>query len=252
MDGSGWVGAQAKQDRGGRFAPGVSGNPAGKRKGTRNRMTILAAALSLDESGEIARAVIDRALAGDHVAARFCLKLLVPKLRSRPIELDLPACNSVEDIVAAFDVTVAAMAAGEITPDEALTVSRVLNRRRRAIEARARRRGREAKRGRDPVRPGADQHSACNSRPSEIPVEPAEHAAAETPPAEQLVADVHSACNFSSRATFAKASETVKAIDAPLRPPLPGFGSACIRPAIRRRTARIVGAMRTGEPAMTA
>jgi hypothetical protein len=66
----------------------------------------------------------------------------VPKLRSRTIELDLPECNSPEDVVAAFDVTVAAMAAGEITPDEALTVSRVLDRRRRAIEARARRRGR--------------------------------------------------------------------------------------------------------------
>jgi hypothetical protein len=142
MDGSVWVEGRTSRGPRGRFALGVSGNPAGKRKGTRNRATVLAEVLAADESGAIARVVIDKALAGDGVAARFLLGLMVPKLRSRTIELDLPECDSPDDIVAAFDVTVAAMAAGEITPDEALTVSRVLDRRRRAIEARARRRGR--------------------------------------------------------------------------------------------------------------
>jgi hypothetical protein len=52
MDGSGWVDdALAERDRGGRFAPGVSGNPAGKRKGTRNRATIMAEMLAAAASG---------------------------------------------------------------------------------------------------------------------------------------------------------------------------------------------------------
>jgi hypothetical protein len=62
----------------------------------------------------------------------------MPKPRSRPIELDLPDGAGLDGIVAAFDVTMAAMAAGDITPDEALTVSKVLDRRRAAIEAKAR------------------------------------------------------------------------------------------------------------------
>jgi hypothetical protein len=39
-------------------------------------------------------------------------------------------------------MTVAAMAAGEITPDESLTVTKVLDRKRRALEARVRRQAR--------------------------------------------------------------------------------------------------------------
>jgi NitT/TauT family transport system substrate-binding protein len=64
MDGSGWVEARAEQDRGGRFAPGISGNPAGKRQWTRNRAIILAEALAAEKEAGIARVVIDEALSG--------------------------------------------------------------------------------------------------------------------------------------------------------------------------------------------
>src|SRR5471032_1080942 len=57
--------------------------------------------------------------------------------RARGRSSSTSACNGIEGIVAAFDVTVAAMAAGEITPDEALSISKVLERRRHAIEAKA-------------------------------------------------------------------------------------------------------------------
>jgi hypothetical protein len=79
MDGSGWVQEPVRRDRGGRFVAGVSGNPAGKRKGTPNRLTMLKLALSVDESGAVARVVIDRALAGDMIAARLCLEAILPK-----------------------------------------------------------------------------------------------------------------------------------------------------------------------------
>src|SRR5260221_10487334 len=125
----------AMRDRRGRFVPGQSGNPAGKTPGTRNRATLLRAALDSEEGPAMARVVIDKALAGDVVTARFCLDGLEPKPRSRPIEIDLPDGARARDVVAAFDATVRAMAAGEITPDEAVQVTRVLDGLRKAIEA---------------------------------------------------------------------------------------------------------------------
>jgi hypothetical protein len=123
------------RDERGRFVPGQSGNPAGKAPGTRNRATMLRAALDSDEGPAMARIVIDKALAGDVVTAKFCLDRLEPKPRSRAIEIDLPAGARARDLVAVFDETVRAMAAGEITPDEAVQVTRVLDGRRKAIEA---------------------------------------------------------------------------------------------------------------------
>jgi hypothetical protein len=111
------------RDANGRFLPGQSGNPAGKKPGTRNRATTLREAL---KDGE------------DAAAARFIVDRLMPRPRSRTIELDLPAGAGAADILAASNATIAAMAAGEITPDEALTVTRVLDGRLRALKAAAR------------------------------------------------------------------------------------------------------------------
>jgi hypothetical protein len=132
------------RDGGGRFVPGQSGNPAGKLPGTRNRATLLKAVLDSEEGVAMARIVIDKALSGDVVTARFCLDRLEPRPRGRAIAIDLPEGARAGDVVAAFDATVRAMASGEITPDEAVQVTRVLDGRRKAIEAA--RREREARR----------------------------------------------------------------------------------------------------------
>ena len=125
----------AVRDERGRFMPGMSGNPAGKLPGTRNRATVLKAALDSAEGPAMARVVIDKALAGDVVTAKFCVARLMPQPRGRAIEIDLPSGARARDLVAAFDETVRAMAAGEITPDEAVQVTRVLDGRRKVIEA---------------------------------------------------------------------------------------------------------------------
>jgi hypothetical protein len=129
------LGLASGRDGAGRFVSGMSGNPAGKRPGTRNRKTVLAEALRDGEDNAVARVVIDKAVAGDAVTARFLLGLLSPKPRGRAITLDLPEDARPGDVVAAFDATLAAMAAGEITPDEALTITRVLDGRRRALQS---------------------------------------------------------------------------------------------------------------------
>ena len=57
------------RDESGRFLPGQSGNPAGKRPGTKNRATLMAEG----EAEALLRLVVEKALAGDGVAARFLL-----------------------------------------------------------------------------------------------------------------------------------------------------------------------------------
>ena len=62
----------------------------------------------------MARVIIDKALAGDVVTARFCLDRLEPRPRGRAISIELPEGARMRDVVAAFDATVRAMAGGEI------------------------------------------------------------------------------------------------------------------------------------------
>jgi hypothetical protein len=133
MDGSSQTIAR---DADGRFLPGCSGNPDGKRPGTRNRATLLREVMREGDDRTMARLVVDRAVGGDAVAARFCLARLEPKPRGRPIGLDLPeGAASAEAVEAAFDSALARLAAGEITPAEAVEISRFLESRIRALRA---------------------------------------------------------------------------------------------------------------------
>src|SRR5476651_563255 len=128
------VASGIERDAAGRFVAGQSGNPAGKVPGTRNRKSVLMAALRDGEGEAAARVVIEKALAGDAVAARFVVALISPRPRGRTIHLDLPEdddCN----VVTAYNLTLRALCEGEITPDEAVTVSRFLDGRRRVLQA---------------------------------------------------------------------------------------------------------------------
>jgi hypothetical protein len=124
------------RDASGRFQPGCSGNPAGKRPGTRNRATLLAELLREGEAEAITRAVIDKAVAGDAAAVRFCAERINPKPRGRKIQLDIPAGQSpAGEVVATFNAALKALTAGEITPAEAVEVSRFLDGRLRVLRA---------------------------------------------------------------------------------------------------------------------
>jgi hypothetical protein len=125
----------AQRDAAGRFLPGNSGNPSGKVPGTRNRATRLRELIEDGEERIIGRVLIDKAKAGDAVAARFVIGHLMPLPRGRAIELDLPEGTWAGDIVASFNATMMAMAAGDITPDEALTITRTFDGRLKALKA---------------------------------------------------------------------------------------------------------------------
>lgn len=111
----------------GRWAPGQSGNPAGKQPGTQNRATRLRELLADGDDALAVQVLMDAVRAGDAVAARFVLDRLFPKPRDRDLDLGLPEGAG---LAALFDRTVALMAAGELTIDEASRIAKLIRERR--------------------------------------------------------------------------------------------------------------------------
>jgi len=124
-----------RRDVGGQFVIGQSGNPAGKAPGTRNRATALRELMAEGEDEVVARIVIDKAKSGDAVAARFVIGHLCPRPRARTVALDLANGFTASNVVAAHDAVLRALFAGEIAPDEAEPITRVLDARMRALHA---------------------------------------------------------------------------------------------------------------------
>jgi hypothetical protein len=113
-------GEQSAQKRRGRpFEPGQSGNPNGRPKGARNRVTRAIEAL-IDGQGEaIAAKAVEKALQGDSPMQRALLSTLVPPRRERMVEVELPKIESAADARKASSAVIAACAAGELSPREA-------------------------------------------------------------------------------------------------------------------------------------
>jgi hypothetical protein len=108
-----------KKPRGRAFAKGVSGNPAGRPPGSRNKATELAQQLLDREAEALARTLIERALQGDSTALRLCVERLLPIRKDRAITLPLPPITSPQELARGFTALVAAVSQGEITLEEA-------------------------------------------------------------------------------------------------------------------------------------
>jgi hypothetical protein len=122
---------------GGKFAPGVSGNPAGRPKGARNRVTELCADLLGDDAEQIMKECIKRAKKGDAVALRLCVERLVPirAARDRSIVVeDLPDVRQAGDLVAAAALVISRAASGEMSLSEAKEFMALLQVERALIE----------------------------------------------------------------------------------------------------------------------
>jgi len=108
------------------FLPGQSGNPAGRPRGSRNKKTLMLEALLDEESETLMRRVIGLAKMGDDVAMRLVFARMLPPRRDRPVPLALPRIESEADARRASGDVMEALAAGEITPQEAEQVLRVV------------------------------------------------------------------------------------------------------------------------------
>ena len=120
--------------RGRAFERGRSGNPVGRRVGSRNRGTLAAATLLAGEAEGLTRKAVEAAFAGDPMALRLCIERILPRCRERPVKFMLPPIESAADIAAAMKAVTSALADGEITPGEAGRIAGVVDTFVRAIE----------------------------------------------------------------------------------------------------------------------
>src|SRR6516164_7490558 len=86
--------------RGRPFVKGRSGNPTGRRYGSRNKNALAAAVLLEGESEALTRKAVELALAGDPTALRLCIERIVPPCRERPVKFTLPPIENAADIAA--------------------------------------------------------------------------------------------------------------------------------------------------------
>ena len=110
----------------GQFPKGVSGNPAGRPRGSRNRATLLIESLLEDEAETLTRKAIELAKGGDLTALRLCLERILPVRKDRPIQLSLPPTETVKQIAAAMGAVCRAIAEGQVTPSEGEALCNVL------------------------------------------------------------------------------------------------------------------------------
>jgi Family of unknown function (DUF5681) len=115
--------APAAQVRGRPFPKGWSGNPAGRRLGSRNKATLAAQKMRAHEAEALTRKAVAAAFAGNSTAMRLCLERILP--RDRAVEFALPPIRSAADIAGAMGAVTAALAGGLITPGEAQAIARV-------------------------------------------------------------------------------------------------------------------------------
>lgn len=130
--------AENGRDRQGRFAKGAKPGP-GRPRGQSPRKTLLAAAKDFDAQAaerlpEIVQRLLDAAAGGDLSAAKLVLDRVAPPRKAQPVEIDLPDTSTLDGIGKAQDRVLAAVAAGEIAPEEAKSVMGLLEDRRRVHE----------------------------------------------------------------------------------------------------------------------
>src|SRR5690242_3069227 len=120
----------------------------GRQAGTPNRVN-LAARLRIEGDADPIGKLIEAAKTGkvrigeaEHAldidqylgVIRDLRRMACPDARSSPIRVTLPEIKTAEDVLAATAAVVAAMSRGEITPEEAVQASSVVDRHRQAIE----------------------------------------------------------------------------------------------------------------------
>lgn len=113
-----------------RFRPGGPGRPFG----ARHRVTRAVETLLAGEHEALSRKAVELALKGDTVALRLCLDRIAPARRDAPVSIALPPVTTAEGLVAAGAAVAVALAAGELTPEEAARTMAVLMAQRTIIE----------------------------------------------------------------------------------------------------------------------
>jgi len=124
-----------RRSPGGQFMTGESGNPVGRPKGARNRLTARLEEILEFDAEEIVGKAADLAKAGDTRLLRACLDRLLPVGRHRTVAFALPEIGSAADLPKASGALLAAVAERELSPAEAAELARLVDAHVRALEA---------------------------------------------------------------------------------------------------------------------
>jgi len=114
--------------RGRPFSPGNSG----RKPGSKNRATVLTAALVEGDAQEVLGKAVELAKAGNVVMLKFLLGRILP--RERLIKLDLPRMEFADDAVEALGRVMGAVSEGQISPSEAAAMAALINSYTQAID----------------------------------------------------------------------------------------------------------------------
>jgi hypothetical protein len=125
----------AEKQRGRPFEPGQSGNPNGRPKGARNRVSQEVEALILGQAEALAAKALDMALKGDAGMLRAMLSTFVSTRCDRTVEFELPEIRTAADARADSSAVLAACAGGELSPSEASAIMALISTHVQTIEA---------------------------------------------------------------------------------------------------------------------
>jgi hypothetical protein len=117
-----------------RFKPGQSGNPTGKKPGTKNRLTRVWAERVEEEAGAAFDALAKAARRGDVHAAMFLVRQARPARRGGAVAVELPPLAKPDDLVPAIAAVVGHVASGRISPEEGALIAGMLETQRRIVE----------------------------------------------------------------------------------------------------------------------
>jgi hypothetical protein len=114
-----------------RGRPFPNGN-RGRKRGSKNKATLLATSLAGGRGEEILRKAIEMAMGGNVPMMKFLLDRILPK--ERPIRLELPRLDYPHDSVDAMAEIVNAVSSGLISPREGADVAQLVSAFTRAID----------------------------------------------------------------------------------------------------------------------
>jgi hypothetical protein len=123
-----------KEQRGKPFAPGKSGNPNGRPRGSRNATTLALESLLDGQASALTQKAIDLALTGDMAALRICLDRILPPRKDRPVTFDFPVITTAAEAAVTMAAVLAAVSSGQITPSEASDVGKLVESYVKAVE----------------------------------------------------------------------------------------------------------------------
>ena len=109
------------------FKQGQSGNPAGRRKGVRNKLTVLLDSVQPGDLETIMSKLIEIAKRGYVPAMRLLINIVLRSRHDGPVKVDLPELKTAADVLAAMQKVASEVGAGELTATQGADLARIFD-----------------------------------------------------------------------------------------------------------------------------